>query len=80
MHLNGKGHRLIHNLIMASVFAQRGCVVTTELSPEMEVAEAVPTGSADLKANGRSQAWELTHSGTKAALYHWKLKMKKAAC
>jgi lysophospholipase L1-like esterase len=65
VHLNDKGHRLIHNLIMASVFNQRGCVVTTEQSPETEVAEAVPNSSAVLKANGRSQAWELTHSGTK---------------
>ena len=77
VHLNDKGHRLIHNLIMASVFAQRGCVVTTEQSPELEVAESVPNGSAILKANGRSQAWELTHSGTKSGPISLEVKNEK---
>ena len=65
VHLNDKGHRLIYNLIITSVFAQRGCLVKTEQSPEMEITEVIPASSAVLKANGRSQVWELIHSGTK---------------
>lgn len=79
VHLNDKGHRLIYDLIMASTFAQRGCAVKTEQSPDMELATPVPAGSAVLKPNGRSLSWELSYTGTKTGPINLMVKDEKGA-